>query len=117
MEDPDAAKPKPFVHWVAWNIPADVTALPEGLHTLPRLTDPEDLRQGSNSRGSTGYFGPKPPPGTGTHHYHFQLFALDTTLDVDPGADRDTLLKAVQGHVLGKAKLVGTFAAPADAGR
>jgi len=117
MEDPDAAKPKPFVHWVAWNIPANVTALPEGLHTLPRLTEPEDLRQGSNSRGSTGYFGPKPPPGTGTHHYHFQLFALDTTLDVDPGADRDTLLEAMKDHVLSKAKLVGTFTAPADARR
>lgn len=113
MEDPDAAKPKPFVHWVAWNIPGELTSLPEGLHTQPRLTEPEDLRQGSNSRGSTGYFGPKPPPGTGTHHYHFQLFALDVeSMDVDPGADRDTLLEAMQGHVVGKARLVGTFAAP-----
>lgn len=118
MEDPDAAKPKPFVHWVAWNIPANVTSLPEGLHTQPRLTDPDDLRQGSNSRGSTGYFGPRPPAGTGTHHYHFQLFGLDVhSLDVDPGADRDTLLKAMQGHVVGKARLVGTFAVPEDAGQ
>ena len=46
------------------------------------------------------------------HHYHFQLFALDTVLDVQPGADRDALLKAMQGHVLGKARLVGTYAAP-----
>ena len=63
MEDPDAEMPKPFVHWVAWNIPGSLTSLPEGLATQPRLTEPEDLRQGRNSRGSTGYFGPKPPPG------------------------------------------------------
>ena len=113
MEDPDAAKPKPFVHWVAWNIAGSMTTLPEGIDTQPRLTDPEDMRQGRNSRGSTGYFGPRPPVGTGIHHYHFQLFALDTMLDVDPGADRDTLLSKMQGHVLGKARLVGTYAAPA----
>ena len=112
MEDPDADQPRPFVHWLAWNIPGSLTALPEGLHTQPRLTDPEDLRQGRNSRGSTGYFGPRPPAGTGVHHYHFQIFALDTVLDVDPGADRDTLLDAMRGHVLGRARLVGTYAAP-----
>jgi len=114
MEDPDAARPKPFVHWVAWNIPAGRHALPEGLHTLPRLTDPEGMHQGANSRGSTGYFGPKPPPGTGVHHYHFQLFALDTLLEVAPGADRDAVLAAMEGHELGKARLVGTYAAPED---
>ncbi len=117
MEDPDADKPKPFVHWVAWNIPGDMTALPEGLHTHPRLTEPEDLRQGSNSRGSTGYFGPRPPPGSGTHRYHFQLFALDRVLDVQPGADRDTLLEAMRGHVIGRAVLVGTYSAPPKASR
>jgi Raf kinase inhibitor-like YbhB/YbcL family protein len=112
MEDPDADMPKPFVHWVAWNIPGTVSALPEALATHPRLTDPEDLRQGRNSYGSTGYFGPKPPPGSGTHRYHFQVFALDTVLDVLPGADRDALLQAMRGHVLAKARLVGTFASP-----
>jgi Raf kinase inhibitor-like YbhB/YbcL family protein len=113
MEDPDADMPKPFVHWVAWNIPADATSLPEGLAKSPRLTNPEGLRQGRNSYGASGYYGPKPPPGTGAHHYHFQLFALDTVLDdVLPGADRDTLLKAMRGHVIGKTRLVGTYAAP-----
>lgn len=113
MEDPDAAQPRPFVHWLAWNIPGELTALSEGLHTLPRLTQPEDLRQGTNSRGSTGYFGPRPPAGTGTHRYNFQIFALDTMLEVEPGADRDTLLQAMRGHVLGAGRLVGTHAAPA----
>jgi len=114
MEDPDADMPKPFVHWVAWNIPGQMTSLPEGLITHPRLTEPADLRQGRNSYGSTGYFGPKPPPGSGVHHYHFQLFALDTPLDVAPGADRDTLLEAMRGHVIGKARVIGTFAAPEE---
>lgn len=117
MEDPDAARPKPFVHWVAWNIPGTMTSLPEGLDTQLRLTEPEDLRQGRNSRGSPGYFGPRPPPGTGTHHYHFQLFALDGMLEVDPGADRDTVLDAMEGRVLARARLVGTFAAPSWAGK
>lgn len=112
MEDPDARMPKPYVHWVAWNILGDATALPEALPTAPRLTDPDDLRQGRNSYGATGYYGPKPPPGTGTHRYHFQLFALDTRLDIKPGSDRDTLIEAMRGHVIGRARLIGTYAAP-----
>ncbi|TDK33207.1 YbhB/YbcL family Raf kinase inhibitor-like protein [Luteimonas terrae] len=112
MEDRDAAMPRPFVHWVAWNIPAAMTALPEGLAKSPRLTDPEDLRQGRNSYGATGYYGPKPPPGTGVHHYHFQVLALDRMLDVAPGSDRDTVLDAARGHVIGKARVIGTYAAP-----
>src|SRR5690606_30666349 len=70
MEDPDADRPAPYVHWVAWNIPAGVTALPEGLSTDPRLDDPDGMRQGLNDRGAAGYFGPRPPAGSGVHHYH-----------------------------------------------
>lgn len=109
MEDPDAKPITPFVHWVAWNIPATQTQLPEGLPKNPRLTVPEGLLQGRNSRGSVGYYGPRPPVGDPPHHYHFQLFALDTVLQVQPGADRDTLLAAMKGHVIAKGELVGTF--------
>jgi len=112
MEDPDADRPAPYVHWVAWNIPAGVTALPEGLSTDPRLDDPDGMRQGLNDRGSAGYFGPRPPAGSGVHHYHVQVFALDSMLDIDPGADRNALLKAMRGHVLARARLVGTYPAP-----
>ncbi|WP_102961225.1 YbhB/YbcL family Raf kinase inhibitor-like protein [Mangrovicella endophytica] len=114
MEDPDAKPTTPFVHWVAWNIPATLTELPEGLQEQPRLVEPEGLLQGRNSRGSTGYFGPKPPVGDPAHHYHFQVLALDTLLDIKPGSDRDTVLEAAKGHVIGKGELVGTYAQTAE---
>ena len=110
MEDPDAHPFKPFVHWLAWNIPAGVTALPEGVQEQPRLTAPDGVLQGRNSRGSLGYYGPHPQVGDPPHHYHFQLLALDRMLDVAWGADRDTLLAAAKGHVLAKGELVGTYA-------
>ncbi|RZA34682.1 MAG: YbhB/YbcL family Raf kinase inhibitor-like protein [Lysobacteraceae bacterium] len=110
MEDPDAKPVTPFVHWLAWNIPANVTSLPEGLQEQPRLTDPDGVLQGRNTRGSMGYFGPKPPVGDKPHHYHFQVYALDKVLDVPFGSDRDTLLQAMQGHVIGKGEVMGTYA-------
>jgi Raf kinase inhibitor-like YbhB/YbcL family protein len=113
MEDPDADRPAPYVHWVAWNIPATVTSLPEGLPGGPRLANPEGMRQGLNDRGSAAYFGPRPPAGTGVHHYHVQVFALDTLLDIDPRADRNALVGAMEGHVLGRGRLVGTYEATA----
>ena len=108
MEDPDAPQ-KPFVHWLAWNIPATVTSLPEGLQEQPRLTEPEGVLQGRTTRGSTGYYGPRPPVGDPAHHYHFQVFALDTVLALPFGADRDQLLNAMHGHVLAKGELVGRY--------
>lgn len=112
MEDPDADRPAPYVHWVAWNIPAATTSLPQALPAEPRPAEPAGMRQGLNDRGSTGYFGPRPPAGSGLHHYHFQVFALDTTLDLADDAGRNALVKAMRGHVLGRARLVGTYAAP-----
>lgn len=112
MEDPDADRPEPYVHWVAWNIPAGATALPEGLAADARLADPAGMRQGLNDRGTVGYFGPRPPEGSGLHHYQLQLFALDATLELADDADRAALVDAMRGHVLAKAKLVGTYVAP-----
>ena len=63
MEDPDAKPITPFVHWVAWNIPAGTTSLPEGLQEQHRLKEPDGMMQGATSRGSIGWMGPKPPPG------------------------------------------------------
>jgi len=114
MEDPDAAMPKPFVHWVAWNIPADVTSLREGIPEQDLLTDPAGMRQGVTSRGTVGYLGPRPPAGDPPHTYHVQMFALDTELDVPiTGANRDQVLAAVAGHVLARGELTGSFARPA----
>jgi Raf kinase inhibitor-like YbhB/YbcL family protein len=112
VEDPDAPSPRPFVHWVAYDIPASVTALPGSLPTMPRLQAPKDMRQGRNGSGSIGYFGPRPPAGDGPHHYHFQLFALDRPLELPPGATRDQLVAAMRGHVLAEGELVGTYAQP-----
>jgi Raf kinase inhibitor-like YbhB/YbcL family protein len=109
-EDPDAKPITPFVHWVVWNIPGESIGLPEGLQEQPRLTDPDGVLQGRTSRGVVGYFGPRPPVGDKPHHYHFQILALDTTLDVPPGADRDQVLKAAEGHVMAKGELIGTYA-------
>jgi Raf kinase inhibitor-like YbhB/YbcL family protein len=109
-EDPDAAPYKPFVHWLAWNIPATVLALPEGLQEQARLTEPEGVLQGTNTRGSLGYTGPRPPVGDPAHRYYFQVFALDTMLDVPFGADRDQLLAAMKGHVLAKSAVMGKYA-------
>ncbi|HEV7610211.1 MAG TPA: YbhB/YbcL family Raf kinase inhibitor-like protein [Steroidobacteraceae bacterium] len=109
VEDPDAQAGKPFVHWVAYDIPAEVTTLPEGLQEQARLTEPEGLLQGRTTRGSVGYLGPRPPVGDPPHHYHFQVFALDSMLDVPPGAERDVVLTAMKGHVLASGELVGTY--------
>ncbi|WP_431104691.1 YbhB/YbcL family Raf kinase inhibitor-like protein [Roseateles noduli] len=109
VEDPDAKPITPFVHWVAWNIPANVTALPEGLQEQERLTEPPGLIQGATSRGSVGYYGPRPAVGDPPHHYHFQILALDTLLQLPLGASRDDVLAAAKGHVLGKGELIGTY--------
>ncbi|MET0964161.1 MAG: YbhB/YbcL family Raf kinase inhibitor-like protein [Noviherbaspirillum sp.] len=115
MEDPDATPTRPFIHWLAWNIPASATSLREGLQEQPRLTEPDGVLQGRNTRGSIGYYGPRPPVGDAPHHYHFQVLALDKVLDVPFGSDRDTLLEAVRGHVLAKGEIIGTYAQKAEA--
>ncbi|MDO9381568.1 MAG: YbhB/YbcL family Raf kinase inhibitor-like protein [Hyphomicrobiaceae bacterium] len=109
VEDPDAKPVTPVVHWVAWNIPAKITSLPEGLQEQPRLTEPGGVLQGRTTRGSPGYVGPRPPVGDADHHYHFQVLALDKMVEAAPGADRDTFLAATKGHVIGKGELIGTY--------
>jgi Raf kinase inhibitor-like YbhB/YbcL family protein len=114
-QDPDARRPIPVLHWLAWNIPARVSSLPEGLPTLPRLSNPSGVLQGTNTHGSIGYSGPNPPVGDAPHHYHFQLYALDNSPEVAPGASLDQLLAAMKGHVLAKGALVGRYAQPRQA--
>ncbi|MEB2846744.1 YbhB/YbcL family Raf kinase inhibitor-like protein [Rhizobiales bacterium RZME27] len=109
MEDPDSSPIKPFVHWLAWNIPGTVTSLPEGLQEQLRLVEPEGVLQGRNSSGTHGYFGPKPPVGDKAHRYHFQVLALDSLVDIPPTSDRDALLAAISGHVIGKGELMGLY--------
>jgi Raf kinase inhibitor-like YbhB/YbcL family protein len=109
MEDPDAKPLSPIVHWLMWNIPASITRLPQGIQKQARLSDPEGIMQGRNTRGSLGYTGPHAPVGETEHHYHIQVFALDGSLNVPIGADRDTLLMQMDGHVIAKGELVGRY--------
>jgi len=113
VDDPDAKSPSPYVHWVLFNLPPAMNSVPESVPTDETLVKLGNARQGKTSRGSVGYFGPRPPAGDPAHHYHFQVFAIDTVLDTPAGADRDTLLAALKGHVLAHGEIVGTFKAPA----
>jgi Raf kinase inhibitor-like YbhB/YbcL family protein len=108
MDDPDAKMPRPYVHWLIYNIPANTKSLGAGLPTKPRLDKPAGALQGSNSKHSIGYAGPRPPQGDPPHHYQIRLYALDQPLKLDPGANEDTLVKAMGGHLLDQVQLVGT---------
>lgn len=100
-DDPDAPRPRPWVHWVVYGIPADQTGLPEG--------GAPGALEGKNDFGRTGYGGPMPPRGHGVHRYRFKVYALDTELDAASGLTKDQLLEAMQGHVISEGELVGTY--------
>jgi Raf kinase inhibitor-like YbhB/YbcL family protein len=112
-EDPDApvrpGKEHPFAHWLIYNIPARITALPEGLPTREILLLPIFATQGRNSFGKIGYGGPMPPVGHGQHHYYFTLFALSSSIPLASGMRREAFILALQGHVIEKTTLVGTY--------
>ncbi|MDQ0995356.1 Raf kinase inhibitor-like YbhB/YbcL family protein [Phyllobacterium ifriqiyense] len=110
VDDPDAMEPRPFTHWVAYDIPAKTKKLREGVPGSPVLAEPKAMKQGANSSGSIGYTGPKPPVDDPVHHYHFQVFALDVeSLGIDPGANREKVMDAMEDHVLAAGRIVGTF--------
>lgn len=112
MEDPNAISPLPFVHWTLINLPPSLRGLPENVRKAFAPLRGQPARQGSNSKSERGYFGPRPPAGDPPHPYHFQVFALDTTLDLPDGFNRHALLQAMRGHVLAEGELVGMFQAP-----
>jgi Raf kinase inhibitor-like YbhB/YbcL family protein len=109
VEDPDSVSPKPFVHWLVANIPASRSTLPANLPAGNVLKAIGGAQQGAGSGEKVGYFGPRPPAGSGLHHYHFQIFALDEKLDLPPGFDRQALLNAMKNHILAKGQVIGTF--------
>jgi len=99
------------LHWSAFNIPGSAKTLPGGLGGGDL---PDGTRNGPGilaGRGTPGYFGPGAGPGP-FHHYVFEFYALDTKLDLPATATRDELLKAMDGHIIGKAAYVGRFHAP-----
>ena len=103
-DDPDAPVGT-WTHWIVWNISPEA-ALPEGVAKVESLSD--GTRQGKNDFKRIGYGGPCPPPGK-PHRYFFKMYALDSKLDVKPGASRNELERAMKGHVLAQAELVGKY--------
>lgn len=106
-DDPDAPSPVPWVHWVAYRIPAATSSLPEGLPHDSELQEPR-LTQGRNSWGTPGYRGPAPPRGK-PHRYFFKLYALDAELSLPAGQTKEALERAMKGHVIGYGEVVGTY--------
>ena len=103
-DDPDAPAGT-WVHWVLYNLPAD------GLGLIENTPQTETLNgggaQGKNDFGKTGYGGPCPP--AGTHRYFFKFYALDSELTLKPGATRAEVEQAMEGHIIGRAQLMGTY--------
>lgn len=108
VDDPDAPDPKAprmvWVHWVLYNIPANTTGLPEAVKTQDL---PQGTLEGLNDWKRTGYGGPAPP--IGRHRYFFKLYALNTVLPDLHHPTKAALLKAMEGHVLKEAVLMGTY--------
>ncbi len=103
-DDPDAPG-HGWVHWVLYDLPADIQGLPEGI--AKTADGPEGSQQGMTDFGRVGYGGPCPP--SGTHRYFFRLYALDRPTGLGPGANKEQLLGAIQGHVLAQAELMGMY--------
>jgi len=108
-EDSGVSRPQPVFHWVLYDVPANVTSLPQALPTDAKLAEPAGAMNGLNIRKASGYMGPKPPAGQ-THPYHFEVFSLDTMLALDPStADRNAVVDAMKGHVLAEGEIVGMY--------
>jgi|SRR3989338_3287965 len=99
IDDPDAPVGT-WVHWVVWNIPANINKIEEN-------SIPENSVQGKNSWNNNEYGGPSPP--SGTHRYFFKLYALDNTLSLDQSADKKAVENAMKGHILAKTELMGVY--------
>jgi len=110
IENATAKGPADTLHWSAFNIPGTAKGMPEGLGTgdLPDGTRNGPGIAGSRPNGVPGYFGPGAGPGP-FHHYVFEFYALDTKIDLPANTTRDDLMKAMEGHVVGKAAYVGRF--------
>ena len=103
-DDPDAPMGT-WVHWVIYDLPTNTAKLPEG---VPNQEQAASGAQGKNSSGKIGYGGPCPPPGK-PHRYFFKLYALDSKLNLKPGARKPEVEAAMKGHVLAQAELMGKY--------
>ena len=104
-DDPDAPAGT-WVHWVLFDLPSTATALPEDVAKTQYVAG--NAKQGINDFHRLGYGGPCPPAGK-PHRYFFKLYALDTMLDLKPGATKRDVEAAMNGHVLAEGQLIGTY--------
>jgi Raf kinase inhibitor-like YbhB/YbcL family protein len=103
-DDPDAPMGT-WIHWVIYNIPGNAMQLEENIPPHKELSN--GTMQGTNSWSRIGYGGPCPP--SGTHRYFFKLYALDTMIELKPGVNKDQLFRAMAGHILAEAQLIGKY--------
>ena len=115
------------IHWVLYNIPPEVTGLPEGVSTSTAVL-PDGTTQGTNEFGGMGYSGPCPPPSVvrlyiqpgrmaePPHDYYFRVYALDAMIDLGPGATKEELTAAMEGHIVGFGEVTGKFQGPRQQG-
>jgi Raf kinase inhibitor-like YbhB/YbcL family protein len=111
LHDPDPVINKnastDVTHWLIYDIPGDATSLPAG---VPAGADvASGAHQFPNITGQPVYFGPAPPPGSGVHHYTWEIWALDAKIGPQTGNDRSVVIKAMDGHVLGKGLVIGLY--------
>ena len=109
VDDPDAPRKEPWVHWVIFNIPASISHLKENISK--QLAQDPNLRnaiQGTTDFGKTHYNGPCPPAGK-PHRYFFTLYALDQELPLKANAKKNDIIKAMEGHILESTELVGLY--------
>jgi Raf kinase inhibitor-like YbhB/YbcL family protein len=112
VEDPDAPRETPFIHWMLWNIPGRLVELPAGVPIGKLQGELAGAVQGKNDAGQHGWYGMAPPPGGGEHRYYFQLFALNRSLDLGPDASLQALVNELKSATLGKGEVIGTFEIP-----
>jgi Raf kinase inhibitor-like YbhB/YbcL family protein len=114
MHDPDVAFNRSIdtdvTHWIVWNIPGTARGLHENMPATAQM--PDGTIQGKNQGNVAGYRGPGAPAAGPPHHYTWELYALDTKLDLGPDATRAEVIKAINGHVLAKALFMGRFKRP-----
>jgi Raf kinase inhibitor-like YbhB/YbcL family protein len=103
MDDPDTPRGT-FDHWVAYDLPQDALQIERG-----QAADDIGGTRGQNGTGGDTYLGSCPPPGDGDHRYIFRIYALDAPLGLPPGADKQTVLDAMDGHVLAQGQLIGMY--------
>lgn len=102
VDDPDATGGVTWDHWLLFNIDPRTQYIAEG-------SVPSGALQGKNSWGRANYGGPCPPRGAKTHRYMFKLYALDTQLDLPEGASKQEIEKAMEGHIIDRATLIGLY--------